>query len=78
MALDPALLDRLARLGEGRTPPALVLECSYVNGLSAIRQLAQNGVPVVAMEHRPAALGLRSRMALPVLGPPPGEREAFA
>jgi D-aspartate ligase len=86
MALDPALRDRLARLGERRsTPvgelrktPALVLECSYVNGLSAIRRLAQNGVPVVAMDHRPAALGLRSRMAVPVLGPPPGERAAFA
>jgi D-aspartate ligase len=77
MALEQSLRERLARLGDGRTPPALVLECSYVNGLSAIRQLAQDGVPVVALDHRPAALGLRSRMAVPVLGPAPGEREAF-
>ena len=75
-----SLLDRsrLARLGDGPRPPALVLECSYVNGLSAIRSLAREGVPVAALDHRRAALGLRSRLAVPVLCPPPAEREAFA
>jgi D-aspartate ligase len=71
--------EALARLGgDAARPPALVLECSYVNGLSAIRSLARIGVPVVALDHRPHALGLRSRLALPVLCPHPGEREAFA
>jgi D-aspartate ligase len=78
MALDRSLRQRLARLGDGARAPALVLECSYVNGLSAIRSLARIGVPVAAIDHRRSALGLRSRRAVPVVGPPPGEREAFA
>lgn len=78
MTLAPRLRDRLARLGDGTRPPAIVLECSYVNGLSAIRSLARIGVPVVALDHRRAALGLRSRLATAVVCPPPAQREAFA
>jgi D-aspartate ligase len=48
-----------------------VFDCSYVNGLSTIRQLAAAGVPVVAFDHRRQALGLRSRLAVPVVCPPP-------
>jgi D-aspartate ligase len=59
-------------------PPALVFDCSYVNGLSAIRSLARIGAPVVALDHRRDGLGMRSRLALGVVGPPPGERERFA
>jgi D-aspartate ligase len=73
VTLTPSARSRLARLGDGPNPPALVLECSYVNGLSAIRSLARAGVPVAALDHRRSALGLRSRLAVPVLGPPPGE-----
>jgi D-aspartate ligase len=51
-----------------------VLECSYVNGLSAIRSLAAMGVPVIAMDHRRQALGLRSRLAAPIVCPHPHER----
>ncbi|HYW28423.1 MAG TPA: hypothetical protein VE824_01345 [Gaiellales bacterium] len=78
MALGPELRERLARLGDGPRPPALVLECSYVNGLSAVRQLARTGVPVAALDHRRTALGLRSRLAVPVVCPPPSQRERFA
>src|SRR5918912_4420191 len=79
MAIGAKLRDRLARLADSESEaPALVFECSYVNGLSAIRALARNGVPVVAIDHRRGALGLRSRLALPVIGPPPSERERFA
>ena len=78
MALGAPLRDRLARLGGGARPPALVFECSYVNGLSAIRSLAHVGVPVAAFDHRRTALGLRSRLAVPVICPPPSESERFA
>jgi D-aspartate ligase len=78
MALSQKLRERLAQLGRSAPrAPALVLECSYVNGLSAIRSLARIGVLVVALDHRPAALGLRSRLAVPVLGPPPAEADLF-
>jgi predicted ATP-grasp superfamily ATP-dependent carboligase len=78
MALSRSLRERLARVGAGERPPAVVFECSYVNGLSAIRSLARIGVPVVAVDHRRSALGLRSRQAVPVVGPSPEERDAFA
>ncbi len=51
-----------------------MLECSYVNGLSAIRSLAALGVPVIALDHRRHALGLRSRLAAPIVCPHPYER----
>src|SRR5436305_4420234 len=78
MALGAPLRDRLARLGDGARPPALVFECSYVNGLSAIRSLAHISVPVAAFDHRRTALGLRSRLAVPAVCPPPSESERFA
>src|ERR1044072_5741637 len=54
----------------------MVLECSYVNGLSAIRSLAAIDVPVIALDHRRQALGLRSRLAVPVVCPHPHRRPA--
>jgi predicted ATP-grasp superfamily ATP-dependent carboligase len=79
VGLAPALRERLAQLSDSsEKPPALVFECSYVNGLSAIRSLARIGAPVVALDHRRDGLGMRSRLALGVVGPPPGERERFA
>ena len=79
MALAPALREQLARLADSsEKPPALVFDCSYVNGLSAIRSLARIGAPVVALDHRRDGLGMRSRLALGVVGPPPGERGRFA
>ena len=57
---------------------ALVLDVAWVNGLAAIRSLGRAGIPVLAVDHRPSALGFRSRYARPVHAPDPGvEPEAF-
>ena len=48
-------------LGDRLRPPAVVLDVSFVNGLEAIRSL-HGRAPVMAVDHRPAALGLRSRL----------------
>lgn len=53
-----------------------MLDVSFVNGLAAIRSLGRTGVPVIALDHRPSALGFRSRYALPIVCPDPGEDEA--
>jgi D-aspartate ligase len=78
MTLPSALLERLRAMRGSPRPPALALDCSYVNGLSAIRQLARSAVPVVALDHRRQALGLRSRLAVPVVCPDPAaDRPGF-
>ena len=66
--------SRLEQAANASQPAAIVLECSYVNGLSAIRSLAALDVPVIAMDHRRQALGLRSRLAAPIVCPHPYER----
>jgi predicted ATP-grasp superfamily ATP-dependent carboligase len=58
-------------------PPAIVLDVSFVNGLEAIRSLAAAGAPVLAVDHRPGALGFRSRLATPVLAPDPADEAAY-
>ena len=50
---------------------ALVLDVAWVNGLAAIRSLGRAGIPVLAVDHRPSALGFRSRYARPVPSPDP-------
>lgn len=60
-----------AYLAGSALPPAVVCEVGWVNGLGAIRSLGRAGVPVVALDHRPWALGFRSRYALPVVAPDP-------
>lgn len=52
-------------------PPAVVCEVGWVNGLGAIRSLGRAGIRTVALDHRPWALGFRSRYALPVVAPDP-------
>ena len=52
-------------------PPAVVCEVGWVNGLGAIRSLGRAGARVIALDHRPWALGFRSRYALPVVAPDP-------
>ena len=70
--------DRLRRaLGDGLRPPAVVLDVSFVNGLEAIRSLARVEAPVLAVDHRPAALGLRSRLATGLLAPDPADEPAY-
>jgi D-aspartate ligase len=52
-------------------PPAVVCEVGWVNGLGAIRSLGRAGIRVIALDHRPWALGFRSRYALPLVSPDP-------
>lgn len=60
-------------------PPAVVLGSAWVNGLAAIRSLGRAGVPVVAVDHAPWALGFRSRYALPLVCPDPAaDEDGFA
>jgi D-aspartate ligase len=68
LAPAEAAASALARGGA----PALVVDVGWVNGLAAIRSLGRAGAPVLAVDHRPWALGLRSRFAIPVSAPDPG------
>jgi D-aspartate ligase len=51
--------------------PAAVVDVGWVNGLAAIRSLGRAGVRVLAVDHRPSALGFRSRYAERFLCPDP-------
>lgn len=69
--------DRIASYARaGAHPPAVVCDASFVNGLTAIRSLGRMGVPVFAVDHRPSALGFRSRYAMAVSAPDPGTETA--
>jgi D-aspartate ligase len=57
--------------------PAVVVDVGWVNGLAAIRSLGRAGVEVLAVDHRPSALGFRSRYAKPLVSPDPQDEEAF-
>jgi predicted ATP-grasp superfamily ATP-dependent carboligase len=78
--IDPATRERIERYLDGSsTAPAIVLEVGWVNGLGAIQTLAQAGVRVLALDHRPFAIGLRSRYCLPLVCPDPyAEEQRFA
>jgi D-aspartate ligase len=41
--------------------PAAVVDVGWVNGLAALRSLGRARIPVFAVDHRPSALGFRSR-----------------
>ncbi len=56
-------------------PTAVVADVGWVNGLAAIRSLGRHGVRALAVDHRPWALGFRSRYATPVVVPDPGVDE---
>ncbi|MGH3075078.1 MAG: hypothetical protein ACRDQC_09135, partial [Gaiellales bacterium] len=73
-ALSDTVRRKLACAARSSQPAAIVFECSYVNGLSAIRSLAAMDVPVIAMDHRRQALGLRSRLAAAIVCPHPYEQ----
>jgi D-aspartate ligase len=51
----------------GRAPidaiPAAVVDAGWINGLAAIRSLGRAGIRTLAVDHRPSALGFRSRYA---------------
>jgi predicted ATP-grasp superfamily ATP-dependent carboligase len=54
---------------------AAVVDVGWVNGLAAIRSLGRAGIRVLAVDHRPSALGFRSKYAEPLLSPDPFEDE---
>jgi predicted ATP-grasp superfamily ATP-dependent carboligase len=54
---------------------AAVVDVGWVNGLAAIRSLGRAGVRVLAVDHRPSALGFRSKYAERLLCPDPFEDE---
>lgn len=66
-----SLADVPAHVAESPLPPAVVCEVGWVNGLGAIRSLGRAGIPTIALDHRPWALGFRSRFALPLVAPDP-------
>src|SRR5713226_1425267 len=55
------------RLAAEHGVPAAVVDVGWVNGLAAIRSLGRGGIRVLAVDHRPSALGFRSRYAEPFL-----------
>ena len=59
---DPAVQRRLAT-----TTPAVVVPAFNATGLGVVRDLGRLGIPVVAVDHYPASMGLASRYAVPVV-----------
>src|SRR6476659_6690795 len=57
----------MTRVGTEHEVPAAVVDVGWVNGLAAIRSLGRAGIRVLAVDHRPSALGFRSRYAEPFL-----------
>src|SRR5439155_7425577 len=57
---------------------AAVIDVGWVNGLAAIRSLGRAGIRVLAVDHRPSALGFRSKYAEQFLCPDPhADEHAF-
>jgi predicted ATP-grasp superfamily ATP-dependent carboligase len=74
--IDQETRTRIERYLDGSSAaPAIVLEVGWVNGLGAIQSLARAGVRVLALDHRPFAIGLRSRYCLPLVCPDPYAEE---
>jgi len=70
-------VERFLRAASAR-PPAIVCQVGYANGLGVIRDLAREGVPVLALDADPRALGLHSRYAAGMVCPDPAaDEEAF-
>jgi predicted ATP-grasp superfamily ATP-dependent carboligase len=69
--------DQWARRAiDGVSVPAAVIDVGWVNGLAAIRSLGRAGIRVLAIDHRPSALGFRSRYAEKHISPDPHTDEA--
>ena len=69
--------DKFLKAAEERAP-ALVMQVSWANGLDIIRDLAAAGVPLLATDSDPHALGLHSRLAAGIVCPDPRhDEEAF-
>src|SRR5690242_12648375 len=73
----PTIGSRMAKSAAHRDT-AVVVEVGWVNGLGAIRALGRRGVRVLAVDHRPYAIGFKSRYANRVLAPEPvADEEGF-
>src|SRR5213076_3159937 len=59
----------------GMSIAAAVVDVGWVNGLAAIRSLGRAGIRVLAIDHRPSALGFRSKYAERLVSPDPFEEE---
>jgi D-aspartate ligase len=60
------------------TPPVVVIHVGCASGLGVIRDLTQEGVPVLALDPDPNALGMYSRLAPGMVCPDPErDEEAF-
>jgi D-aspartate ligase len=57
----PEVQHRLAAI-----PPALVVPVSGGTGLGILRDLGRLGIPMIAMDNEPTAIGLASRYAIPL------------
>jgi D-aspartate ligase len=66
---------RAPRQNRRMSVAAAVIDVGWVNGLAAVRSLGRAGVRVLAVDHRPSALGFRSKYAEPLLSPDPFEDE---
>src|SRR5437763_1292805 len=67
----PPPVGRIARMSVA----AAVIDVGWVNGLAAIRSLGRAGIRVLALDHRPSALGFRSKYAERFLCPDPRSDE---
>lgn len=68
--------DRFAGRPRVDQAPAIVIGVAWANGLGLIRSLGQAGVPVIALDPDPRAIGLYSRYVThPLVCPDPGEEE---
>ena len=68
---DLAVQRRLAA-----TTPAVVVPAFNATGLGIVRDLGRLGIPVVALDHYPASMGLASRYAVPTVCRDPRYDEA--
>src|SRR3954453_16560428 len=61
----------MTHAGTEHEVPAAVVDFGWVNGLGAFRSLGRAGIRGIAVDHRPSALGFRSRYAEPFLSADP-------
>lgn len=61
--------ERLAAVFASPVPPVVVFPVSHPVGLSVIRTLEGQGIPILALDFKPKAAGLYSRKAVPLYMP---------
>lgn len=61
--------QRLRALFKSTVPPVVIFPVSHAVGISVIRTLEDAGMPILALDFKPQAAGLRSNRATPLLVP---------